>query len=135
MTRRNQEFTALTAHHDCEFRELLGRVGDKWSLLVIAMLERMPRRRSRFSALKRSIPGISHRMLTATLRNLERDGLLTRDVYPEVPPRVEYELTALGKAFMKPVCELVEWLQAHWSSIKTARDEFDQRAPSRRKAS
>jgi len=135
MTRRHQEFTALTAHHDCEFRELLGRVGDKWSLLVIAMLERMPRRRSRFSALKRSIPGISQRMLTATLRNLERDGLLTRDVYPEVPPRVESELTALGKAFMTPVCELVEWLQAHWSSIKTARDAFDQRAPSRRKAS
>ena len=135
MTRPHREVTALTAHHHCEFRELLGRVGDKWSLLVIAMLERMPRRRSRFSALKRSIPGISQRMLTATLRNLERDGLLTRDVYPEVPPRVEYELTALGKAFMKPVCELVEWLQAHWSSIKSARDAFDQRAPSRRKAS
>jgi len=135
MIRRHHELAALTAHHDCEFRELLGRVGDKWSLLVIAMLERMPRRRSRFSALKRSIPGISQRMLTATLRNLERDGLLTRDVYPEVPPRVEYELTALGKAFMKPVCELVEWLQAHWSSIKTARDAFDQRAPSRRRAS
>jgi DNA-binding HxlR family transcriptional regulator len=135
MARRHHELTALTAHHDCGFRELLGRVGDKWSLLVIAMLERMPGQRSRFSALKRSIPGISQRMLTATLRNLERDGLLTREVYPEVPPRVEYELTALGKAFMKPVCALVDWLQANWSTIKTARDAFDRRSPSRRKAS
>ena len=135
MVTRRYEPTALTAHHDCEFRELLSRVGDKWSLLVIALLERMPGQRSRFSALKRSIPGISQRMLTATLRNLERDGLLTRDVYPEVPPRVEYELTALGKAFMKPVCALVEWLQANWSTIKTARDAFDRRSPSRRKAS
>ena len=135
MNRRHHELTALTAHHDCEFRELLGRVGDKWSLLVIAMLERMPGQRGRFSTLKRSIPGISQRMLTATLRSLERDGLLTRDVYAEVPPRVEYELTALGKAFMKPVCALIDWLQANWSTIKTARDAFDQRASSRRKAS
>ena len=135
MPRRHHELAALTAHHDCGFRELLGRVGDKWSLLVIAMLERMPGQRSRFSALKRSIPGISQRMLTATLRNLERDGLLTREVYPEVPPRVEYELTALGKAFMTPVCALVDWLQANWSTIKTARDAFDRRSPSRRKAS
>ena len=135
MNRRHHELTALTAHHDCEFREMLGRVGDKWSLLVIAILERTPGQRSRFSELKRSIPGISQRMLTATLRNLERDGLLTRDVYPEVPPRVEYELTALGKAFMKPVCVLVDWLQANWSTIKTARDTFDQRSSSRRKAS
>ena len=135
MNRRHHELTALTAHHDCEFRELLGRVGDKWSLLVIAMLERMPGQRSRFSTLKRSIPGISQRMLTATLRSLERDGLLTRDVYAEVPPRVEYELTALGKAFMKPVCALIDWLQANWSTIKTARDAFDQRSSSRRKAS
>ena len=110
-------------------------MGDKWSLLVIAMLERMPGQRSRFSTLKRSIPGISQRMLTATLRSLERDGLLTRDVYAEVPPRVEYELTALGKAFMKPVCALIDWLQANWSTIKTARDAFDRRSLSRRKAS
>jgi DNA-binding HxlR family transcriptional regulator len=135
MAPRHLELTALTAHHDCEFRELLGRVGDKWSLLVIAVLERMPGQRGRFSVLKRSIPGISQRMLTATLRNLERDGLLTRDIYPEVPPRVEYELTALGKAFMKPVCALVDWLQANWSTIKTARDAFDRRSPNRRKAS
>ena len=82
---------------------MLSRVGDKWSLLVIATLERRPDRRGRFSDLKRSIPGISQRMLTATVRNLERDGLLTRHLYPEIPPRVEYELTELGKGLMDPV--------------------------------
>ena len=125
---------ALTAHHDCDFREMLGRVGDKWSLLVVAMLEESSNQRARFSVLKRSIPGISQRMLTATLRSLERDGLLTRAVYPEVPPRVEYELTPLGKRFMQPVRALAMWLQANWSSIKTARETFDRRVQ-RRKAS
>src|SRR5437899_599405 len=88
MARRAAAPATLTAHHDCEFREVLDRVGDKWSLLVIAMLEERPTPRARFSELKRSIPGISQRMLTATLRSLERDGLLTRHVYAEVPPRV-----------------------------------------------
>jgi len=123
---------SLTAHHDCEFREVLDRVGDKWSLLVIAMLEESPTQRARFSELRRSIPGISQRMLTATLRNLERDGLLIREVYPEVPPRVDYELTPLGKGFMQPVRALVEWLQTNWAGIRAARDAFDRRA---RKAS
>src|SRR6202521_5621911 len=124
--------TTLTAHHDCEFREVLDRVGDKWSLLVIAMLEQRPTARARFSELKRSIPGISQRMLTATLRSLERDGLLTRHVYAEVPPRVEYALTPLGKQFMQPVPGLVEWLQVNWSAIRTARDKFDGESPSRK---
>src|SRR4029077_5818139 len=97
MARRPHAFTALTAHHDCEFREMLGRVGDKWSLLVIAMLDERPTQRARFSELKRSMPGSAQRMLTATLRSLERDGVLTREIYAEVPPRVEYELTPLGK--------------------------------------
>src|SRR5262245_20170174 len=135
MARQHNNPSTLTAHHDCEFLETLDRVGDKWSLLVITMLEQRPTQRARFSELKRSIPGISQRMLTATLRSLERDGLLTRDVFPEVPPRVEYELTPLGRDFMKPVCTLVEWLQANWSTIKTARDAYDRRSPSRRKAS
>jgi DNA-binding HxlR family transcriptional regulator len=122
----------LTAHHDCEFREVLDRVGDKWSLLVIAMLEQRPTARARFSELKRSIPGISQRMLTATLRSLERDGLLTRHVYAEVPPRVEYALTPLGKQFMQPVLELVTWLQTHWSTIRSARERFDGQSPKRK---
>jgi DNA-binding HxlR family transcriptional regulator len=70
-------------------------------------------------------------MLTATLRSLERDGLLTRDVYAEAPPRVEYELTPLGKRFMQPVRGLVEWLQVNWSAIRAARDTFDRRSGSR----
>ncbi|HUC75207.1 MAG TPA: helix-turn-helix domain-containing protein [Vicinamibacterales bacterium] len=122
----------LTAHHDCEFREMLDRVGDKWSLLVIAMLEEQPTQRARFSELKRAVPGISQRMLTATLRSLERDGLLTRDVYAEVPPRVEYELTPLGKRFMQPVRALVAWLQLNWPTIRAARDTFDRRSQSRK---
>lgn len=125
MVQGQRESATLTAHHECEFRELLGRVGDKWSLLVIVMLEQSPAQRARFSDLKRAIPGISQRMLTATLRRLERDGLLKRDVYAEVPPRVEYELTPLGKRFMQPVRGLVTWLQTNWSSIKMARETFD----------
>jgi len=117
MPRRHAERATLTAHHDCEFREMLDRVGDKWSLLVIAMLEQRPTPRARFSELKRSIPGISQRMLTATLRSLERDGLLTRHIYAEVPPRVEYALTPLGKQFMQPVRGLVSWRQTHWSTF------------------
>jgi DNA-binding HxlR family transcriptional regulator len=132
MTGRHGEPAALTAHHDCAFREMLGRVGDKWSLLLIAMLEQRPTQRARFSELKRSIPGISQRMLTATLRSLERDGLLTRHIYAEVPPRVEYELTPLGKRFMQPVRVLVAWLQMNWSAIRTARERFDRQSPSRK---
>src|SRR5258705_4200170 len=125
MARRAAEPALLTAHHDCEFREVLDRVGDKWSLLVIAMLEQRPTPRARFSELKRSIPGIAQGMLTATLRSLERDGLLPRQVYAEVPPRVEYALTPLGRQFMQPVRGLVTWLQTHWSAIRAAREKFD----------
>jgi DNA-binding HxlR family transcriptional regulator len=132
MTRRAVAPATLTAHHDCEFREVLDRVGDKWSLLVIAMLEERPTPRARFSELKRRIPGISQRMLTATLRSLERDGLLTRHVYAEVPPRVEYALTPLGKQFMQPVRGLVTWLQTHWPTIRAARDKFDGQSRSRK---
>jgi DNA-binding HxlR family transcriptional regulator len=132
IARRHGEPAALTAHHDCAFREMLGRVGDKWSLLVIAMLEQRPTQRARFSELKRSIPGISQRMLTATLRSLERDGLLSRHIYAEVPPRVEYELTPLGKRFMQPVRVLVAWLQMNWSAIRTARERFDRQSANRK---
>src|SRR3979490_2418783 len=132
MARRHAEPATLTAHHDCEFREMLGRVGDKWSLLVIYMLEQRPTQRARFSQLKRSIPGISQRMLTATVRRLERDGLLTRDVYAEVPPRVEYELTPLGRQFMRPVLALVTWVQMNQPAIRAARDKFDRRSQNRK---
>jgi DNA-binding HxlR family transcriptional regulator len=128
MPQRTKKVAELSSHHDCEFRDMLSRVGDKWSLLVICILEERPARRGRFSDLKRSIPGISQRMLTATVRNLERDGLLTRHIYPEIPPRVEYELTQLGIGLMDPVRGLVSWLQSHWPAIRTARDKFDARS-------
>ena len=128
MAQLQRKTPAPPAHHDCDFRDMLSRVGDKWSLLVIAMLEGMPNRRGRFSDLKRSIPGISQRMLTATVRHLERNGMLTRHVYAEVPPRVEYELTALGRGLMDPVRGLVSWLQSNWPAIRGARERFDARA-------
>ena len=107
-------------------REFLGMVGEKWSILLIVMLAKAPGRRARFSELQRMIDGISQRMLTATLRNLERNGFLTREVFPEVPPRVEYELTALGIGLLGPMQQLVDWIGIHWDSIKKARTDFEQ---------
>lgn len=111
----------------CPLRELLTRLGDKWSVLLILTLARMPQSRGRFSELKKSIPGISQRMLTATLRNLERDGILKREMFAEVPPRVEYELTELGASILNPMKEIVVWIEGNWSTIKTSRAEFDGR--------
>jgi DNA-binding HxlR family transcriptional regulator len=92
---------------DCMMiREVLSLVGDKWSVQVVAMLGEGP---LRFSELRRSIEGISQRMLTLTLRGLERDGLVTRIVTPTVPPRVDYELTRLGRTLLEPVSGLVQW--------------------------
>lgn len=103
-------------------REVLNRVGDKWSMLVIALLGEGPRR---FSELKRSIEGISQRMLTLTLRSLERDGLVTRTVFPTVPPRVDYALTPMGGTLRGPVGVLVAWAQENRQAIQDARDRFD----------
>ncbi|MGN4077938.1 winged helix-turn-helix transcriptional regulator, partial [Burkholderia gladioli] len=87
-------------------REILDRIGDKWSLYIVATLANGPRR---FNELKRGIDGISQRMLTLTLRGLERDGLITRTMYPTIPPRVDYELTDMGRTLLKPVMALVNW--------------------------
>lgn len=103
-------------------REVLNRVGDKWSTLVIVMLGQGPKR---FSELRRGIEGISQRMLTLTLRGLERDGLLTRTVTPSIPPRVDYALTPLGQALLVPVMGLVQWAQEHRADIQHAREVFD----------
>jgi len=110
----------------CPLQELLTRLGDKWSMLVIHALARAPKNRARFSELRRAITGISQRMLTATLRNLERDGLLTRDVFPVIPPRVEYALTPLGKDLLNPVQAFVAWVESNWSKIQSARATFDE---------
>lgn len=109
----------------CPFvREILTRVGDKWSVLIIVLLGDGPKR---FSDLKRTIEGISQRMLTHTLRGLERDGLVVRSVFPTVPPRVDYALAPLGKTLLKTVTELANWARANRDEITRARAEFDRR--------
>jgi DNA-binding HxlR family transcriptional regulator len=108
-------------------RELLTRVGDKWSILLVVTLAHAPRNRARFSELHKLVDGISQRMLTATLRNLERDGFLEREVFAQVPPRVEYELTSLGLSLLGPMENLVLWIGGNWPAIKEARERFDKR--------
>ncbi|WP_435897300.1 winged helix-turn-helix transcriptional regulator [Streptomyces tsukubensis] len=109
---------------DCEVRQILDRVADKWSLLVIALLDS---RVVRFSELRREIDGISQRMLTVTLRQLERDGLVSRTVHPVVPPRVEYALTALGCTLHTTIRSLVTWTEEHQNEIAAAREAYDAR--------
>jgi DNA-binding HxlR family transcriptional regulator len=99
-------------------REVLDRIGDKWTVLIISTLGGGP---LRYSELQASIPGISQRMLTQTLKNLERDGLITRTAYAEVPPRVEYELTDLGRSLLDAVTAMVGWAAAHHSEIASNR--------------
>ena len=108
-------------------RDFLAKVGDKWSILVLVMLQKTPGHRARFSEIQRMVRGISQRMLTTTLRDLERDGFVSREVFPEVPPRVEYELTSLGLGLMEPMQHLVDWIGGHWRAIHHARERFDQR--------
>ena len=110
---------------DCRaVASVLARVGDKWSVFVIMMLGQGPKR---FNELKRMIGGISQRMLTLTLRGLERDGLITRTVFPTIPPRVDYELTDLGRGLAKPVEALGQWVFEHKQEIEHARTRFDRR--------
>jgi DNA-binding HxlR family transcriptional regulator len=111
-------------------REVLHRVGDKWSVLAIALLGDGP---MRFNELRRAIEGVSQRMLTLTLRNLERDGLVTRTVFPEIPPRVVYELTRLGHTLLEPITGLADWAAEHRTSIQDARVEYDGRVKKARR--
>jgi DNA-binding HxlR family transcriptional regulator len=108
----------------CNVRDVLGRVGDKWSLNVIYLLADGPKR---FTELKREIEGISQRMLTVTVRGLERDGLVQRTVYAVVPPRVEYALTPLGLTLLDSVKHLMTWTLDHVHDIDLARKTFDAR--------
>jgi DNA-binding HxlR family transcriptional regulator len=108
---------------DCRaVSEVLARVGDKWSVLVVTKLGGGPQR---FNELRRSIGGISQRMLTLTLRGLERDGLITRTVFPVIPPRVDYALTALGRDLLEPVSALGDWALRNQIKIARAREQFD----------
>jgi len=104
--------------------EILARIGNKWTVLIIMMLRE---RTHRFNELKRGIDGISQRMLTLTLRNMERDGLIGRTVTPSIPPRVDYALTPLGHSLAEPVQALGNWSFANLSEIETARRLFDER--------
>jgi DNA-binding HxlR family transcriptional regulator len=103
-------------------REVLNRVGDKWSVQVVALLGDG---KKRFSELRRGIDGISQRMLTLTLKGLERDGLITRTAYPTIPPRVEYELTKLGRSLLNPIKELGDWAGQNRERIQIARNRYD----------
>ena len=101
---------------------LLARIGDKWTVLVVQTLANGPRR---FNELRRDIPSVSQRMLTLTLRNLERDGLVSRTVTPTIPPRVDYELTELGHSLQKPICGLAQWASQNVEAIHTAQARYD----------
>ena len=121
---------ANSIHEDCgpgacQAHEVLSRIGDKWSLYVLHILG--ARKLMRFNELRHDIDGISQRMLTVTLRGLERDGLVKRTVFPEVPPRVEYELTPLGTTLRAMVRQLVGWSEAHLAQVESARKAYDAR--------
>jgi DNA-binding HxlR family transcriptional regulator len=107
-------------------RGLLERIGEKWTLLVIATLDGEP---LRFGELQQRIPEISQRMLTRTLRHLQRDGLVTRTSHPEVPPRVEYELTPLGRTLLDPAVSLAAWATVHNTDIEASRTAYDTQHP------
>ncbi|MGP3938571.1 MULTISPECIES: winged helix-turn-helix transcriptional regulator [Streptomyces] len=114
---------AIKPTDDCAVREVLDLVGDKWSVLIVVLLGR---RTHRFSELHRAIEGISQRMLTLTLRALARDGLITRTPHATVPPRVDYELTDLGRTLLGPLRALDTWANTHREEIRAARRRHDQ---------
>jgi len=107
---------------ECPTRVVLDRIGDKWTVLVIGALARGP---LRFSVLRARIGGVAPKVLTQTLRAMERDGLLTRTVYAQVPPRVDYQLTELGHSLAGPIAVLTDWAELHVSGILAAREEFE----------
>lgn len=108
--------------HDCGVREVLDRLGDRWSVLVVVELAAGKRR---FRQLQRAIPGISQRMLTLTVRRLERDGMLSRTVHATVPPQVEYELTEMGRSLHQQIRSLARWADAHRAAVAESRRRFD----------
>src|SRR5213592_4329355 len=125
---KRQEGTALIPSNlhvpeDCRaVSEVLARVGDKWTVLVVSTLGEGPKR---FNELRRALGSISQRMLTLTLRGLERDGLVTRTMFPTIPPRVDYELTKLGHSLLEPVSRLGLWARQNRAAIERARQRFD----------
>ena len=123
MTLSDIDFPTPGEGDDCRMvREILDLVGDKWTLYIIATLRSGP---VRFNELRRQIDGISQRMLTINLRGLERDGLVKRTLFPTIPPRVDYELTELGRTLLAPVMALVTWANSNQENIRGARARFD----------
>ena len=110
---------------DCPTRVVLDRIGDKWTVLVIGALQDGP---LRFSVLRTRIGGVAAKVLTQTLRAMERDGLLTRTVHAQVPPRVDYELTDLGASLTGPIQTLTDWAETHLAQILGARETYDEAA-------
>ena len=116
---------ALNPHAACKAEvETLARIGDKWTVMVVAALSKGP---IRYNEIRRRVEGISQRMLTLTLKGLEQDGLVTRTMYPTIPPRVDYELTELGRSLWEAVKPLGEWAQGHVQHITRARAAFDKK--------
>lgn len=109
----------------CAPHDVLSRLGDKWTMLVVLLLALAPDNRLRFSQIKYGVQGISQRMLTLTLRDLERNGLVLRHYFPEVPPRVEYELSPMGKSMLRPLEMYADWIRQNWPAIEAARRQFD----------
>ncbi|MBA1276051.1 helix-turn-helix transcriptional regulator [Pseudomonas azotifigens] len=124
---RNYEQTELGPRlKPCAPHDVLSRMGDKWTILTLLLLAIAPGHRLRFSAIKNGIEGITQRMLTVTLRHLERDGFLVRHYFPEVPPRVEYELTDMGSSLLPALEGFTGWIREHWPLIEEARRTFDE---------
>ena len=119
VTARGIKLTACLPH------DLIARLGDKWTILVISLLAIAPDQRLRFSHIKYGVEGISQRMLTLTLRHLQRDGMVARHYHAEVPPRVEYELTEVGKSMQDPLKAFAGWMRDNWPAIAVARRQFD----------
>lgn len=114
----------------CPIRDVLDHIGDKWSALIVVMLAQ---RSHRFGELRRAIADISQRMLTQTLRDLQRDGLISRHVYPTVPPSVEYRLTSLGRSLLVPLASLIHWADKNHSAIRASRSEFERQVRERQR--
>lgn len=134
-TNKSSSKRAGSEHVNCPIQGLLARLGDKWSMLVIIALAKAEANCLRFSELMQAVNGISQRMLTTTLRYLERDGIVKRRLYPEVPPRVEYTLTERGKGLLVPVTDLVSWIEGQWTAIEKSRQDYDEKVLKAKEAS
>ncbi|GAA5314824.1 MAG: helix-turn-helix domain-containing protein [Candidatus Pelagadaptatus aseana] len=124
MAKAKPEKRVFYNDEDCPIRNVVAQIGDKWSMLIMFALVDGA---DRFNSLKSRIIGISQRMLTQTLRDLEREGYVSRTVYPEVPARVEYELTEMGRDIVKPLYQLVSWADKHHDDIKRSRAAYDEK--------